>query len=335
MIKILTFFVFCVILLPKRAQFQGVYIAMEHRLFFNLDSINLPQTVWQREFLTDQELGNMMYSPTVRMKNMTKKPEDKQQNAFTQTDVESMLYEPSGRESGSVFNDDSNRNKELYSKYVQNKFTRFQQKQIINTLIALVFLLESGLNLGFFVAEDTHKYQIIRDMWNPVSNGNRFTSKLEWQYDADKCGKFAPNILWYVNISLLVVIACTCVRSLIIPALKNKKSMKKQKRIIDAMNELSLLGCTYKLNGKSFEHVIKACPEIIANMSADERAYFDMLIDGDIDVINNKQYRDIAVHIMAGHLREHPKDLQKIMNAINDKTLPAELLSDFVQREYK
>lgn len=308
---------------------------MKRKLGFSLNSRNFPQPEWQGGLITDQELGDMMYSPTVRMEYETRKQEANKQNTFTQTDVDSMMYEPYSREPGSVFNDDSNRNKELYSRYVQNKFTRSQQRQIINTFIALICLLETGLNLGFFVAEETNKYQIVRDMWNPVSNGNYFTYKLEWKYDADKCGKFAPNGLWYVNISMLLIIACSCVRSLVIPGVKNRKSMKHQKRVIDAMNELKLLGCTYKLNDKSFEHVIKVCPEIIANMAADERVYFDMLMDGDIDVVNNKQYRDMAVHIMAGHLREHPTDLQKIMNAINNKTLPAELLSDFVQREYK
>lgn len=308
---------------------------MKRKSSFNLNGKIFPQPVWQGGLITEQELGDMMYSPTVRMENEAKYQESKQPKKFTQTDVEYMMYEPCSREPGSVFNDDSNRNKELYSRYVQNKFTKSHQKQIINTFVALFCLLETGLNLGCFVAEDINKYQIVRDMWNPVSNGNYFTYKLEWKYDANKYGKFAPSGLWYVNISLLVIIACSCVRSLIIPGIKNRKSMNHQKRVIDAMQELKLLGCTYKLNGKSFEHVIKLCPEIIANMAADERAYFDMLIDGDIDVVNNKQYRDTAVHIMAGHLKEHPTDLQKIMDAINDKTLPAELLSEFVQREYK
>lgn len=308
---------------------------MKRKSSFNLNGKIFPQPVWQGGLITEQELGDMMYSPTVRMENEAKYQESKQPKKFTQTDVEYMMYEPCSREPGSVFNDDSNRNKELYSRYVQNKFTKSHQKQIRNTLIALFILVETGLNLGFFVAAESDKYQMVRDMWNPVSNGNYFTYKLDYVYDANKCGKFAPNVFWYVNVSLLVVIACTYFRSLMVPALQNKKSIKKQKRVIDAMDELKTLGCTYKLNGKSFEHVIKLCPEIIANMAADERAYFDMLIDGDIDVVNNKQYRDTAVHIMAGHLKEHPRDLQKIMDAINDKTLPAELLSEFVQREYK
>lgn len=331
----MTFFNFCINFQSKRVEIKRTDTAMKRKSGFSLNSRHFPQPVLQGKLITEQELGDIMYSPTVRMENEVKYQESKQPKKFTQTDVECMLYEPCSREPGSVFNDDSNRNKELYSRYVQNNFTKSHQKQIRNTLITLFCLLETGLNLGLFVAEDTNKCQIVRDIWNPVSNGNYFTYTLEWEYDANKCGKFAPNWLWYVNVSLLFIIACSCVRSLIIPGIKNRKSMNHQKRVIDAMQELKLLGCTYKLNGRAFEHVIKVCPEIIANMAADERAYFDMLIDGDIDVVNNKQYRDMAVHVMAGHLREHPRDLQKIMDAINDKTLPAELLSEFVQREYK
>ena len=111
--------------------------------------------------------------------------------------------------------------------------------------------------------------------------------------------------------------------------------MKQQKQMIDAMNKLKSLGCTYKLNEKSFERLIKVCPDIISKMSADERVYFDMLIEGDIDVVNDKTFRDMAVPIIVGHLKSNPKDLYKIMTAINNKSLPAEMLQDFMQREYK
>jgi len=77
--------------------------------------------------------------------------------------------------------------------------------------------------------------------------------------------------------------------------------------------------------------LIEICPHIISRMSADERVYFDMLIDGDIESKNEEMFKNFALAVMDGHLRSNPEDLQMVLDAF-DETSIAILLSDMYRQ---
>ena len=77
--------------------------------------------------------------------------------------------------------------------------------------------------------------------------------------------------------------------------------------------------------------LIEICPHIISRMSADERVYFDMLIDGDIESKDEETFKNFALAVMDGHLRSTPEDLQMVLDAF-DETSIAILLSDMYRQ---
>ena len=73
--------------------------------------------------------------------------------------------------------------------------------------------------------------------------------------------------------------------------------------------------------------LIEICPHIISRMSADERVYFDMLIDGDIEIKDEEMFKNFALAVMDGHLRSNPEDLQMVLDAFDETSITV-LLSD-------
>lgn len=77
--------------------------------------------------------------------------------------------------------------------------------------------------------------------------------------------------------------------------------------------------------------LIDICPHIISHMSADERVYFDMLLDGGIESKDEEMFKNFALAVMDGHLRSNPEDLQMVLDAF-DETSIAILLSDMYRQ---
>ena len=57
--------------------------------------------------------------------------------------------------------------------------------------------------------------------------------------------------------------------------------------------------------------------KIVDEMSGDDRAAFEKIINGDINV---SKYT--AIKIMQGHLKKHPSDIQKIMDTFDERSIP-------------
>lgn len=82
---------------------------------------------------------------------------------------------------------------------------------------------------------------------------------------------------------------------------------------------------------ETVKKLIDVCPYIISRMSADERVYFDMLIDGDIESKNEEMFKNFALAVMDGHLRSNPEDLQMVLDAFDEMSI-AVLLSDLYRQ---
>jgi len=100
-----------------------------------------------------------------------------------------------------------------------------------------------------------------------------------------------------------------------------------------AIKSIKEAGEKYNLDitDASAKKLIEICPHIISRMSADDRVYFDMLINGDIESENEEVFKNLALAVMDGHLRSNPQDLQIVLNAF-DETSIAVLLSDLYRQ---
>jgi len=114
---------------------------------------------------------------------------------------------------------------------------------------------------------------------------------------------------------------------------KNDKKIRKQVSarhetidfMLDLKEHLNSNG-VYYLQDKTVENLINMCPEIVSHMSANDRVYFDRMLNGDISMANDETFKKWAVSVMQGHLKSHPEDLQEIMSAFDEKSI-VEILS--------
>ncbi len=145
---------------------------------------------------------------------------------------------------------------------------------------------------------------------------------------------------FYVNVSLalsyMLLTACILMRH----NRKDKRSETARFANENATVDLMLAIKSIKEAGKKVnlnvtdetaKKLIEICPHIISRMSADERVYFDMLIDGDIESKNEEMFKNFALAVMDGHLRSNPEDLQMVLDAF-DETSIALLLSDMYRQ---
>ena len=67
-------------------------------------------------------------------------------------------------------------------------------------------------------------------------------------------------------------------------------------------------------------------------MSADERIYFDMLMNDDINIADKETIKQFATSIMLGHLESHPSDARKILEIFDEYTIPGAVLNKISSR---
>ena len=98
------------------------------------------------------------------------------------------------------------------------------------------------------------------------------------------------------------------------------------------MLAIEKLAKEHHLDATAAKKIVKVAPEIIKHMSKDSRVYFDMIMDGQVSVEDEK-FLDIATSIMVGHLESHPEDMERIMTTFYEKSIPQEVLAMRMQRE--
>lgn len=134
-------------------------------------------------------------------------------------------------------------------------------------------------------------------------------------------GKFKPTGTWYRQIAALMV---TIIFAMIEWQASNERYRddKKTIRAVDMMSRLKKLGEKYNLNTYQVGRLVKLAPDVISSMSAKDRTYFDMFMNGQISIKNKKTELAFAENVMMGHLLSHPKDAVKIWECFDEKTIP-------------
>ena len=182
-----------------------------------------------------------------------------------------------------------------------------------------------------------HDYeQPVRAMFDNVYN-----QKPKEQSDICSLGIDMQNKpLFSVNLSIalafMLVSTCILLRSYRKDKRNSATRYANENATVDlmlAIKSIKEAGKKVKLNvtDETAKKLIEICPYIISRMSADERIYFDMLIDGDIESTNEEMFKNFALAVMDGHLSSNPKDLQMVLAAF-DETSIAVLLSNMYRQ---
>ena len=119
--------------------------------------------------------------------------------------------------------------------------------------------------------------------------------------------------------------------------LKQKRKNKAQEDMVDMILRLPFAGC----HPRKVKRLMKIAPEIVSNMSYDRRIYFDALanpqeyVDMKYEIVNNDYMRAMAVEIMVGHLRSHPKDLAKVLAVCSENAIPRNMLMQKLKQYHR
>lgn len=193
--------------------------------------------------------------------------------------------------------------------------------------------------------------QDLRDRFWPISNGwvvekwgyPDYEAGYGWYtahdrvytYDENNKGKFIPRGIWFIDMAFLLVDLMFVLGTMGV-VIKEGKQIRKAKsfnkiseKAVDMMANLKELGKKYNLNSKQVAEIVKKVPDIISKMSAEERVYFDMLMNDNISIKNKETFRDMAVAIMQGYLQKHPEDFALVLNKFDEKSIPQILIQQY------
>lgn len=102
----------------------------------------------------------------------------------------------------------------------------------------------------------------------------------------------------------------------------NEKKTAKAKKILKELEQLKDYGIDVSELIKDLTPSIK---KMLVSLSAIDRGYFDNLATGGLDKANY----ETCVAIVEGYLNSHPKEYNKVIEIIDEATLPAEIIKKY------
>ena len=197
----------------------------------------------------------------------------------------------------------------------------------VSLIVGLLSFIAS-VGTGFKEAwmTDNEKLPPVESGWGAPSGGDNVYKEL-----VTTDSKFSDVMF---NISLLALCAFLLSICAIIGIIKKQDKIDKAKdNAIDLMLDIANKKTEVKINEKQLKKLLKIVPEVRSRMSAAERVYFEMLMNGDLQIINDKTFRAMATAVMKGHLRSHPEDIKRILDVFDNDSIPQEFLSEFKSRD--
>lgn len=217
----------------------------------------------------------------------------------------------------------------LYDKYTTVKHTPFSQTvndlAKVSTVIAAIVFLLGNICYQFWGADE---FEL--DAQNNVRSNPLYTPYKQALHDAYwpiTDGKFTPTVGWAANM-LIAIFVATSAAKFVKDRRNNNLILEKQKTAINLMDEIQK-STKIKLSDQQISALQAVSQNIIKNMSADSRVYFDMILNGDISADNEKDILQLATTIMEGHLKSHPEDFKKVLAVFDTRSIPQHLIEQY------
>ena len=135
-----------------------------------------------------------------------------------------------------------------------------------------------------------------------------------------------------VGVATLSGLALALVAVIVMIPLKKKRNAKLKEtnqalyNTVKMMFDLKDNDGWLDLTEKQLEYLLSQGSVIVDHMSSDDRVYFDLLMDGKINIKENKTFLAMATAIMSGHLRKNPQDARLVLETFDEYSLPKPLL---------
>lgn len=94
------------------------------------------------------------------------------------------------------------------------------------------------------------------------------------------------------------------------------------------------LGTAYPFDEKQLKAIMndRFARDVIAGMSEAESVWFEMLLDGDIEIAETPEFKNMATAIMRRHLEKHPEAIERILEKFDQNSIPNEFVSNYVPK---
>lgn len=135
-----------------------------------------------------------------------------------------------------------------------------------------------------------------------------------------------------VGVTTLSGLALALVAVLVMISLKKKRNAKLREtnqalyNTVKMMFDLKDNDGLLDLTEKQLEYLLSQASVIVDHMSYEDRVYFDLLMEGKINIKENKTFLAMATAIMSGHLRKNPQDARLVLETFDEYSLPKSVL---------
>ncbi|MBR6364415.1 MAG: hypothetical protein IKS08_05030 [Alphaproteobacteria bacterium] len=110
-----------------------------------------------------------------------------------------------------------------------------------------------------------------------------------------------------------------------------KRAREHEQAVADAANfmlDWAEMGANYAINPEMLKNIMsdRFARDIIAYMAPTEAVWFEMLLDGNVEIADNPDFKNMAITILARYLDHHPEAFDVIMKKFARDAIPKELM---------
>lgn len=113
-----------------------------------------------------------------------------------------------------------------------------------------------------------------------------------------------------------------------------KRAEKHEQAAADAANfmlDWAEMGRDYAINPKMLKNIMsdRFARDIIAGMSEAEAVWFEMLLDGNVEIADTPEFKNMAIGVMQNYLTRHPEAIQRLLEKYDRDAIPHELMPGY------
>lgn len=113
-----------------------------------------------------------------------------------------------------------------------------------------------------------------------------------------------------------------------------KRGGEHEQAAADAANfmlDWAEMGADYAINPKMLKHIMsdRFARDVIAGMSEGEALWFEMLLEGNVEVADSPAFKNMAITVMQNYLTAHPEAIVKLLEKYDRDTV-TELMPAYV-----
>lgn len=114
-----------------------------------------------------------------------------------------------------------------------------------------------------------------------------------------------------------------------------KRGGEHEQAAADAANfmlDWAEMGADYAINPEILKNIMsdRFARDVIAGMSEAESIWFEMLLDGNVEISETPEFKNMAIAVMQNYLTRHPEAIVKLLEKYDRDAIPQELMPGHV-----